>query len=757
MVITYIVVFLLPLIAGQVFYINTKGVLTSEVIENNLMLLQRSCDAIESDLNTLQDVSLYISQNHNIKKYLSSELPHRAEERFLAFDIIQDFKSLFNRFSMIDECILYCKNNMSFISDTALIPFELYWQYYPHTPVENAAAYARYLDEFNRYFEIQVANLENPSVPNSSPNILMLSSIPRDSVRNGLGVLIASISQDRIISSLEAGYSSAKFLLTDNTGSLLAASDAYPAVLEQHAFPENSGSFSAADNGQNYQISYVKIPKYGWTVACAVADDVFLHKLYQTQHVFYIVYGICIVLGVLLVLMMSYHQYTPIARIVDNIHGMGMTPAVRNEYEYIRGSINTLAEQKKQLENKVRASDNERSVMIGQIAKSRKHIQASLIVSLAHGAIHSQNEMRSLLSFYGLVFPYQQFQVAILFFTDAPENETLVCDLLREGITRDLAEMMVCSVHTVSLGRTVMVMNANEGKVLERAALQLEQTVEMIKERFALRCSLACGGIHQELNGIALSYQEAINSDYANAKKDSQSYDYRWRCEELLSMLENAPEGAQLHQVVEDLKSLLGDAELSAYEKNSLIYMIARVFIRQWETTDEQNTVCTAQMEQWKHLLLNMNDPSEQTPEHVAQLVYQSMQLCSAAESSTGVSPAGVQPEQVSVYIEEHITDPMLSQARIAEHFQVSQSSLSRMFKREFQMGMNDYINHARVVRSLPYLLDTSLSIAEVAEKIGFTNSHTLIRVFKKFEKTTPGKYRMSNASDLDQPSEKNQ
>lgn len=77
----------------------------------------------------------------------------------------------------------------------------------------------------------------------------------------------------------------------------------------------------------------------------------------------------------------------------------------------------------------------------------------------------------------------------------------------------------------------------------------------------------------------------------------------------------------------------------------------------------------------------------------------------------------------------------------IAEQFDISTSYLSRIFNKNMNTGLVDYIHKVRL-ENAKILLLTNLSIKEIATKVGYNSSLALIRAFKKYEGNTPGKYR---------------
>ncbi len=96
---------------------------------------------------------------------------------------------------------------------------------------------------------------------------------------------------------------------------------------------------------------------------------------------------------------------------------------------------------------------------------------------------------------------------------------------------------------------------------------------------------------------------------------------------------------------------------------------------------------------------------------------------------------------RIKSFIEQNYSDPTLSLNSIANELGLSTSYVSRLFKKEFQMGIVEYINRFRIDEAKKMLQTNSLNIKGVAIKVGFSSDISFIRVFKKYENTTPGKF----------------
>ena len=74
--------------------------------------------------------------------------------------------------------------------------------------------------------------------------------------------------------------------------------------------------------------------------------------------------------------------------------------------------------------------------------------------------------------------------------------------------------------------------------------------------------------------------------------------------------------------------------------------------------------------------------------------------------------------------------------------FGLTPSYFSKMFKEKYNVSIPDYINIMRINQAKNLLRDTAQSVQTIASAVGFTESSTFIRIFKKTEGITPGVYR---------------
>ncbi|MFA7637238.1 MAG: helix-turn-helix domain-containing protein [Monoglobales bacterium] len=78
----------------------------------------------------------------------------------------------------------------------------------------------------------------------------------------------------------------------------------------------------------------------------------------------------------------------------------------------------------------------------------------------------------------------------------------------------------------------------------------------------------------------------------------------------------------------------------------------------------------------------------------------------------------------------------------IAKHVYLSKIYVSKIFKEEMKIALSDYINKTRIEKSTFLLLNSSLSIADVANMVGYKDQSYFTKNFIKIIGVSPGKYK---------------
>ncbi|MBE5823176.1 MAG: response regulator [Butyrivibrio sp.] len=92
-------------------------------------------------------------------------------------------------------------------------------------------------------------------------------------------------------------------------------------------------------------------------------------------------------------------------------------------------------------------------------------------------------------------------------------------------------------------------------------------------------------------------------------------------------------------------------------------------------------------------------------------------------------------------YIEDHYPDSDFSLGALAESMSVSEGHISRLFKAETDISINNYLTKYRIRMAMDYLKDVQVKVYEVAEKVGYQDIAYFSNTFKKLVGKTPSDY----------------
>lgn len=97
--------------------------------------------------------------------------------------------------------------------------------------------------------------------------------------------------------------------------------------------------------------------------------------------------------------------------------------------------------------------------------------------------------------------------------------------------------------------------------------------------------------------------------------------------------------------------------------------------------------------------------------------------------------------EKIKVFVEGNYKKE-LSLEKVAEVVDLSPSYLSFIFKESSGMNFVDFINKFRVEKAKLLLTTTSMTVAQVAEAVGYINANSFSKTFKKYIGVSPGLFR---------------
>ena len=99
------------------------------------------------------------------------------------------------------------------------------------------------------------------------------------------------------------------------------------------------------------------------------------------------------------------------------------------------------------------------------------------------------------------------------------------------------------------------------------------------------------------------------------------------------------------------------------------------------------------------------------------------------------------------MYMNRHYCDSGLTMSSLAEHLQISGTTLSLEFQREMGIKPSEFLSNLRMEKAKELLRDTDLRIKDICIAVGYDDDYSFSRVFKKYTSMTASQYREEQGS----------
>ncbi len=111
-------------------------------------------------------------------------------------------------------------------------------------------------------------------------------------------------------------------------------------------------------------------------------------------------------------------------------------------------------------------------------------------------------------------------------------------------------------------------------------------------------------------------------------------------------------------------------------------------------------------------------------------------------EQSGAVSQKRKDLRNVREYIDTHYSED-IKLDNLADMFFVNKFYLTRIFKKQYGITINNHLTQVRITNAKKHLRFTDMTVEQIGAKCGYNDSNFFIRTFKRCEGMTPGEFRI--------------
>ena len=698
---------------------------SNEIMQLNHRLVANIQTGIDIRLNDIDNFMAQVSLNQN-NLYLSgldAMQEYGVEPMIAMFTSLNEYK-LSNAF-VESICIYYPKLDYV-IGDVGYFPAR---QYYMLANEQDDSGYREWIRQITErensgYYFKQEAGGEW--------NLYYSKWLPYNNSGEKDAILTVAIQKSEV----ERILKSDKYAENDSLNAIIGANGgiyAFSGDEEQRAWMETAlqneieGEYIEA--GQ-YSGCVQRSEFYDLSYATMYDRKQILQNVFFVRNMAYIVMLLCMAFASALFWMLGRRNNRPVRTILDKLYISG-DRQTKDEYALIESSIETMLENDQLSQRKLQ---EQRDTMAGMFLY---HVLA--------GEEKNNSVIFAAMQRFGLSLEYALFQVMLF----RGKTEFLGEEIkVMRGRVQESAKMCGKKMELLATefrGDFVLLLHMEEA-LGEDEEKSLTDAILLAGEELKGGGRLFIGRSYDTMSHIILSYQQArflaetkqaggeriirFTADMELPKQEEKEQSAVMP-EFEMAMLEGNYEGARkqvdriFNQYIENDHHIF----TARAKKYAVIHSLLEAMERTPELGDKREAYILKLQDAKDHRML-----LETMHEIFAALT--EVQSNRQKNSRDGCIP------RAKEYIEQHFEDPMIGLYSISEQLGISNTYLSTAFKKQYGLGVAQYINYLRVEKAKKMMVNTEYSIKEIAFRVGFTSDMTFIRVFKQFEHITPGKYK---------------
>lgn len=503
-------------------------------------------------------------------------------------------------------------------------------------------------------------------------------------------------------------------------------------------------------SGTKYMTAASSSGILGWQYC--VLHDIALEK---NDFSFSLIWVLIILLLTLLVFAMAaYLIYQPVGNLVRDISTQSKLPEGKrkmNEIDFLSGSINMLRRDNHSLQTAV--------------DKSRDKLLELFELRLVRGEVRREDEWREYVDNFGLrSWKYFAAVVVVLDLSDAEEDqssvgEDVICLRLVEDMPDEIKSLAwmppiynACTIFAI-------LAEENEYQLFERIESYYSELQEYVRQASGYRILMGVSTNHTEHKHIQAAYRESIMAltvsanklddrrdnalqrencrFYLNSSTVTSGIGYNDRFEREIQTAIKAMDKPQCYKVTDDLCRHLSQSSIAQHE--SMIYVLRYV-----------NAILVTAMEA-------KIDLTALYPQGLRKLYAEILEVLEPARERRYIKNCLIDPvlaardEQLSRKSYSILQDieTLIAEKRgnitlteCAEMLGVHPTYIWKMLKMERGKSFSDYLEEHKLEEAKRLLLNTSMTVAEIAVELNYTNAQNFIRFFSKSTGVTPGKFR---------------
>lgn len=595
------------------------------------------------------------------------------------------------------------------------------------------------------------ANLRSTVVAEAEYNQLVCvrESINRTKLDNifSVGVCIPERQLFRNLDDNEYGQNRI-FVLNTKKEILFSSDKAYNSIIESESIAIFDGESERINCGKDTYVC-VKSDVADWYYIVVFPTDVLQNDVNNTKKLLIFNISAMLCIGLVLVVLFVRKNYKPINTLLERLSDTGVS----------------LFESEDELEGVYKAVSKiyyERNTFEDLLDSQKEIIKLRSLEEILHG---KSIDIEYLQEKCNVTFPFEFVTVCTFFcknldslfgdeddLTDFERKELFV--QIIKNIGEELLNEKYKAYVVVADGVISCIVNVSDDRTecfFDDMSSYFSKMKNVLNNHFHIDLDVAVGELHQGLETVVLSYNEALRTidymtymeiggfvTYASIAENNQTeISFSIETEQRLMNCIISADFQKAESMINNVyKSVMINGNVTVKSANALLARIVNIFL-----TVMQNS----HLNDFDDLYNSIGDFVEMIGTESFGLMQSKTieivrRICELIKlSKNKVYDRKI--DEVVNYVKQNYSNPDLNVNLLADKFGYNAAYLSKIFKDEFGEALLYYINKIRIEKAKNLIRENNVTVEKISQMVGFNNTRTFNRAFQRYEGISPSAY----------------
>ncbi|WP_020620322.1 helix-turn-helix domain-containing protein [Paenibacillus daejeonensis] len=752
---SYLIILMIPSIAGYVSYRTSIAVTQSMSIDNSVSQLQRSQEILERRMAEVEGFTRQLALNPDLQQLMNEK---RQGEHVNVYGIANMVKQI-TPFSQTNDFLqhfyIYLNNyDVILTQGTVYVRPEHYYGTYHYSSLTLEQWRESILGSIHTSGMMPLQSFVNNG--RETTVLTYMQSLPLDSFGDASPATVVILIDGRMISSLLAGLEDRYggwAHISDDEGRTIGLRGISETGARELATTKMLDSTSRSQFFQDDLVITIRSEKTGWTYRAGIPREVLMANANQIKEMTWLVTGVALVLGLLAGLLLAYRNSAPINRLIGVMKEQFGKEPVRtgNAYDFLQGNISTMISSNRRLEQ--------------ALQKQMPLVRDGFLRRLLAGEFHTPEEITTAAQQADTVFPSTSGYVGILRINGYTGMDSV--DILNELaaarlILKQSLSVLAEQAHTIDLGSDALAFiwtagDGSSGREPDYLRQELNEVLTELATRvysdYKVSCTAAVGGIFHQLLDTSHAFEQARQTlDYAepigerhllwygDAPLETATYYYPLDVEQRLISTIRAGEPDEAARVLAAVIAENTEQRQLAQEmRQQLTGELKGTLLK---LLDHQAFAQSEQLHELKQQIVDIPAGSALplVQEELERVTDALCQIISSKKNHAHIQTV----DRIRQVISEQYGDSELTLYRIAEQVGRPEKYISQLFKEVTGDNISDHLERVRMHHASALLSSEGCTVDDIAARVGYNSSHSFRRAFKRVMGVAPSAYRQS-------------